>query len=100
MAYIKTTYEVGGWKEIEPGYEEFITLYKTSHKDEAEEYFNCCEYTDGFNAYQIDKVDHYACCADTTTILFKDEEHGLCDDVEELNNPGEGHDYDDDMYLM
>lgn len=97
---IKTMYEVLGWKVVgmmdgEP-FENFITLYKTSCLDEAREYFDCCDYTDGCNAYQIDEV----ICSFTTTLLFKDEEHGLIDDVEELNNPGEGHDYDDDMYLM
>ena len=91
MANRKMTYEVGGWKEVEPGFEMFYTLYRTSHKDEAEEYFNCSDYTDGFNAYQIDFIDE---CDDITTIMFKDEEHGLCDDIEALNN------HDDEFEVM
>lgn len=93
-----TEYHIIGWAKEDYGMP--ITLGKATTKDEAIACFNNLNYDNEFDAFQIDEVVNYDTMADVTTILFKDEEHGLCDDVEELNSPGEGHDYDEDMYLM
>jgi hypothetical protein len=93
-----TEYHVIGWTRDNYGMP--ITLGKATTKNEATTCFNNLSYNSEFEAFQIDEVINYDTMADVTTILYKDEEHGLVDDIEALNDPGEDDDYDADMYLM